>query len=79
MRLLLTNNVSTPSEFLVGNILNDRIGTIETNQKMLLSYLIRPYYKNPRNMKDFQKSGITRETTTGITRIIIPQEKLVLK
>ena len=56
MRLLLTNNVSTPSEFLVGNIFNNRIGTIETSQKMLLSYLIRPYYKNPRNMKDFQKS-----------------------
>ena len=31
----LTKDVPTLSEFLLGNNLNDRIGTIETSQKML--------------------------------------------
>ena len=30
---LLTKDVPTPSEFLLGKNLNDRIGTIQTNQK----------------------------------------------
>ena len=36
----LTKDVPTPSEFLLGNILNDRIGTIETSQKMLQTYSV---------------------------------------
>ena len=31
--LPLTNDVSTPSEFLLGNHLNDKIGIFETSQK----------------------------------------------
>ena len=31
----LTKDAPTPSEFLLGNNLNDRIGTIETSQKIL--------------------------------------------
>ena len=41
-----TKNVPTPSEFLLGNNLNDRIGIIETRQKMLQTYSSSPYYKN---------------------------------
>ena len=42
----LTKDVPTPSEFLLGNNLNDRIGTIETSQKMLQTYFNSRYYKN---------------------------------
>ena len=42
----LTKDVPTPSEFLLGNNLNDRIGIIETSQKMLQTYSNSPYYKN---------------------------------
>ena len=36
-----TKDVSKPSEYLLGNDLNDRIGTIETSQKMLQTYLFQ--------------------------------------
>ena len=52
----LTKDVSTPSEFLLGNNLNDRIGIIETSQKMLQTYSNSPYYKNSKNFQDFQKT-----------------------
>ena len=52
----LTKDVPTPSEFLLGNNLNDRIGTIETTQKMLQTYSNSPYYKNSKNLQRFQKS-----------------------
>ena len=40
-----SKDVPTPSEFLLGNNLNDRIGTIEASQKMLQTYSNSPYYK----------------------------------
>ena len=52
----LTKDVSKPSEFLLGNILNDGIGTIETSQKMLQNYSNSPYYKNSKNLQRFPKS-----------------------
>ena len=45
----LTKDVPTPAEFLLGNNLNDCIGTIETSQKMLQTYSSSPYYKNSKN------------------------------
>ena len=42
----LTKDDPTPSEFLFGINLNDRIGTIETSQKMLQTYSNSRYYKN---------------------------------
>ena len=51
----LTKNVPTPSEFLLGNNLNDRIGTIETSQKMLQTYSNSPYYKNSKILQRFPK------------------------
>ena len=41
----LTKDVPTPSklEFSLGNTLNERIGTIKTNQKMLQTYSNFPY------------------------------------
>ena len=51
-----TKDLSTLSEFLLGNNLNDRIGTIETSQKMLQTYSYSPYYKNSKTCKDFQKT-----------------------
>ena len=52
----LTKDVPTPSEFLLGNNLNDRIGIIETSQKMLQTYSNSPYYKNSKNLQRFPKS-----------------------
>ena len=52
----LTKDVPTPSEFLLGNNLNDRIGIIETSQKMLQTYSNSPYYKNPKNLQRFPKN-----------------------
>ena len=46
----LTKDVPTPSEFLLGNNLNDRIGTIETSQKILQTCSSSPYYKNSKNL-----------------------------
>ena len=46
----LTTDVPTPSEFLLGNNLNDRIGTIETSQKILQTCSSSPYYKNSKNL-----------------------------
>ena len=51
----LTKNVPTPSEFLLGNNLNNRIGTIETSQKMLQTYSNSPYYKNSKILQRFPK------------------------
>ena len=51
----LTKDVPTPSEFLLGNNLNDRIGIIETSQKMLQTYSNSPYYKNSKNLPRFPK------------------------
>ena len=45
-----TKDVPTPSECLLGNNLNDKIGTIETSQKLLQSYSNPPYYKNSKNL-----------------------------
>ena len=52
----LTKDVPTPSEFLLGNNLNDRIGTIEASQKILQTYSNSPYYKNSKNLQRFPKS-----------------------
>ena len=52
----LTKDVPTPSEFLLGNNLNDRIGIIETSQKMLQTYSNSPYYKNSKNLPRFPKN-----------------------
>ena len=54
--VLLTKDVPTPSEFLLGNNLNDRIGTIEASQKMLQTYSNSPYYKNSKNLQRFLKN-----------------------
>ena len=53
----LTKDVPTPSGFLLGNNLNDRIGTIETSQKMLQTYSNSPYYKNSKNLQRFSKKA----------------------
>ena len=53
----LTKDVPTPSEFLFGNNLNDRIGTIETSQKMLQTYSNSPYYRNSKNLQRFSKKS----------------------
>ena len=69
----LTKDVPTPSEFLVGNNLNDRIDTIETSQNMLQTYSNSPYYKVSKHLQRFPKNpedqnkGLvsqTRVTTT---------------
>ena len=52
----LTKDIPTPSEFLLGNNLNDRIGLIETSQKMLQTYSNSPYYKNSKNLPRFPKN-----------------------
>ena len=52
----LTKDVPTPSEFLLGNNLNDRIGIIQTSQKMLQTYSNCPYYKNSKNLPRFPKN-----------------------
>ena len=54
--VLLTKDVPTPSDFLLGNNLNDRIGTIEASQKMLQTYSNSPYYKNSKNLQGFPKN-----------------------
>ena len=51
-----TKDVPTPSKFLLGNNLNDRIDTIETSQKMLQTYSDSPYCKNSKTYKDFPKT-----------------------
>ena len=54
----LTRDVPTPSEFLLGNNLNDRIGTpTDASQKMLQTYSNSPYYKNSKNLQRFPKSS----------------------
>ena len=50
-----SKDVSTPSEFLLGNNLNDRIGITETSQNMLQTYSNSPYYKNSKNLPRFPK------------------------
>ena len=52
----LTKDVPTPSEFLLANNLNDKIGTIEASQKMLQTYSNSPYYKISKNLQRFPKS-----------------------
>ena len=52
----LTKDVPTPSEFLLANNLNGRIGTIEASQKMLQTYSNSPYYKISENLQRFLKS-----------------------
>ena len=91
--ILLTKDVPTRSEFLLINNLNDRIGTIETSQKMLRTYSHSPYYKNSKNLQRFPKSpgnqnkrynsnsqtrgyNNQKQTTTGESKIAVPQEKL---
>ena len=58
----LTKDVPTPAEFLLGNNLNDWIGTIETSQKMLQTYSSSPYYKNSENLQ-FAKGCNSRSQT----------------
>ena len=52
----LTKDIPTPSELLLGNNLNNRIGTIEKSQKMLQTYSNSPYYKNSKNLQTFPKT-----------------------
>ena len=52
----LTKDVSKPSEFLLGNILNDGIGTIETSQKCCRTIPILLTIKIQKTCKDFQKA-----------------------
>ena len=52
----LTKDVPTPSEFLVGNNLNDRIETTETSQNMLQTYPILPITRIQNTCKDFLKT-----------------------
>ena len=54
--LPLTKDVPTLSEFLLGNNLNDRIGTTEISQKMLRTYSNFPYHKNSKNLQRFSKN-----------------------
>ena len=51
----LTKDVPTPSEFLLGNSLNDTIGAIETSQKILQTYSNSPYYINLKSLQRFPK------------------------
>ena len=53
---LLPKDVPTSPEFLLGNNLNDRIGSIETSQKLLQTYSNSPYYKNSKNLQKFPKN-----------------------
>ena len=61
---LVTKDVPTPSEFLLGNNLNDRIGTIETSQKMLQTYSNSHYCKNSKKLQKTLKIKI-RGTTAA--------------
>ena len=68
----LTKDVPITSEFLLSNNVNDRIGTIETSQKMLsilnsilLSIKIKKKKKTPGNQnKGYNSSSQTEVTTT---------------
>ena len=66
----LTKNFPAPSNFLLGININDRIGTIETSQKIFSS---SPYYKNSKNFKEFQEAleiktrGTTAEAKPEVT------------
>ena len=51
----LTKNVPIPSELLLGNNLNDRIGIIETNQKMLQTFPILLTIKIQKSWKEMEK------------------------
>ena len=88
----LTKDVPTPSEFLFGNNLNNRIGIIETSVNMLQTFSNSPYYKNSKKLEKISKKlwkskqvvqqqpnqGLqqTPKTTVGVSTITIPQEKL---
>ena len=50
-----TKGVPTPSGFLLGNNLNDRIGTIGTSQNVLQTYSNSRYCKNSKNLQRFLK------------------------
>ena len=72
----LTKDVPITSEFLLSNNVNDRIGTIETSQKMLsilnsilLSIKIKKKKKKtPGNQnKGYNSSSQTEVTTTEVT------------
>ena len=52
----LTKDVPTPSEFLLGNNVNDRIGIIEASQNMLQTYSNSPYNKSSKNLQRFPKN-----------------------
>ena len=56
MLALLNEDVPTPSDILLGNKLNDRIGTVGTSQEMLQTYSSSPYYKHLKNLKRFPKN-----------------------
>ena len=57
----LTKDVPTPSEFLLGNNLNDRIGTIETSQKMLQTYSNFLTIKIQKSCKEKTKQGVQQQ------------------
>ena len=77
---------------MLGNNLNDIIGTIEISQKMLQIYYNSPYYKNSKNLQIFPKNPWKSKQwvqqqqpnqrlqppkiTTGVSAIAVPQEKL---
>ena len=64
----LNKDVPTPSEFLLGNNLNDKISTIETSQKMSQSHSNSPHYKNLKNLQRFQKSPGNQINNCNTTR-----------
>ena len=88
----LTKDVPTPSEFLLGNSLNGTIGAIETSQKMLQTYLNyyinsknlqrfpKKTWKSKQRLQQQQQQNQRLQqppkTTTGVSTITIPQEKL---
>ena len=52
----LNKDVPTPSEFLLGNNLNDKISTIETSQKMSQSHSNSPHYKKFKKLAKISKN-----------------------
>ena len=54
--LLLTKDIPPPSEFMLGNNLNDRIDANETSQKILHTYSDSSYCKNSKIIERFPKS-----------------------
>ena len=61
----LTKDVPTPSEFLLENNLNDRIGIIETSQNMLQTYSNAPCNKSSKNPGNQNKGYSSSSQTKG--------------